>query len=44
MIYYPGRGVPYILGTTSLAATHKGKVANIRAATLRQTKELRTNT
>ena len=40
-LHFLGKGVPYIQGVASLAATHKGKVANIRAATLRQTKDER---
>lgn len=31
--------MPYIPGAASLAATHKGKVQNIRASALRQTKD-----
>jgi hypothetical protein len=31
--------MPYLPATASLAAAHKGKVGNIRAAALRQTKE-----
>uniref|UniRef100_A0A1X7UDZ1 Uncharacterized protein n=1 Tax=Amphimedon queenslandica TaxID=400682 RepID=A0A1X7UDZ1_AMPQE len=34
-----GQGLPYIPGTALLAAIHKGKVAYIRAATQRHTKD-----
>ena len=33
--------MPYLPAAASLAAAHKGKVKNIRASTLRETKELR---
>ena len=34
-----GKGMPYLPATASLAATHKGKISNIRAAALKQGKE-----
>lgn len=34
-----GKGMPYLPATALLAATHKGKISNIRAAALRQGKE-----
>ena len=33
--------MPYLPAAASLAAAHKGKVKNIRASTLRETRELR---
>lgn len=33
--------MPYLPAAASLAAAHKGKVKNIRASTLRETKESR---
>lgn len=36
-----GKGLPYMPAVASLAATHKGKIKNIRAAMLKVTKEER---
>lgn len=36
-----GKGIPYLPAAASLAAAHKGRIKNIRAATLRETKEER---
>ena len=34
-MYYTGKGMSYMPGAASLAATHRGKVKNIRLSTLR---------
>jgi len=36
-----GKGISYMPAAASLAATHKGKIKNIRAAVLKETKEAR---
>lgn len=36
-----GKGLQYMPAAASLAATHKGKIKNIRAAALKETKEER---
>jgi 1,4-dihydroxy-2-naphthoyl-CoA synthase len=38
---YIGKGIPYLPAAASLAAAHKGKVKNIRASALRDTKDSR---
>jgi len=40
-VFSIGKGMPYIPAAASLAATHKGKIKNIRAAMLKETKEER---
>ena len=34
-VFFKGKGMNYMPGTASLAATHRGKVKNIRLSTLR---------
>ena len=41
LYFIVGKGMPYLPAAASLAAAHKGKVKNIRASTLRETRELR---
>ena len=36
-----GKGLPYLPGAASLAATHKGRIGNIRTTALRDTKDER---
>lgn len=38
---HAGKGMSYLPAAASLAATHKGRIKNIRSAALRETKEER---